>query len=448
LIFYYLLLAITPFHADPRVGRVLFEMGAAIITPGKIVGLLPVAGAMLVPAGKNCAPRLHTSIPWLFAPFALIPIIISLSEGLPTPAQDISQLLSAVLLLIATRALVRTRERLFKVVRTLVLAFAFSSLWVYKQHFIEHVPLSWGVEVDNNYEALMLLLSIPMAFWMARYESSRRLRSIGFCCGLLLCGALVLTGSRGGIIAGGAMGLIAAFYSRHRLKNVLLLAAVALILVNFGPEGLSKRFRSIKLTGHATNGDEESTRIHVELLKAGLYMMQEHPLLGIGLEQFKPNAPFYNSQLTTLSRVIYIAHDTFVQLGSECGIPVLLLFVAMLVITFHNFKPVLRAVNPPMAELGLAFRSGLVGISVAAFSITVEYLPFWIFIFLSLSFREISSAELSYRVAETGSLGGARYAAGGNARREQALQAHADLPYWRNALSLRAAPGNSSRPIR
>ena len=445
--FYYLLLAITPFHADPRVGQVLFDLGVAIVTPAKIVGLLAVFAAIAVPAGENRAPRLRSVISWLFVPFALIPIIASLSAGLPTPTQTISQLLSAVLLLIATHGLVRTRERLFNVIRTLVLAFAFSSLWVYKQHFIDHTELSWGVENENNYEALMLLLSIPMAFWMARYESSRLFRSVGIGCGLLLCAAVVLTESRAGIIAGGTMGLLAAFHSERRLKNLLLLAGAALILVNFGPAGLSKRFRSIKFTGQASNGDEESTRLHVELLKAGLYMMEEHPLLGVGLEQFKPNAPFYNPKLTGISHVTFIAHDTFVQLGSECGIPVLLLFVAMLGAALYNFKPVLPAANPSLAELGLAFRCGLVGISLAAFSITVEYLPFWIFIFLSLSFREISLAELPYPASKIGYRTPARRATEGNGGRGAAPLGSDRFP-WRAATSLGASQIISPRPVR
>ena len=396
-----MLLLITPFHADPRVGHVLFETGIAIVTPAKIIGLLAVVGAIAAPAAENMAPRLRSSIPWLFAPFALIPVIATSGAGLPNPTATISQLLSAVLLFIATRRLVRTPERMFNVVRILVLGFAFSSLWVYKQHFIERAPQSWGVEGDSNYEALMLLVSIPMAFWMMRHETSRRLRAIGFACGLMLCGAVVLTQSRAGIIAAGAMGLLAVFHSRHKLRNLSLLAGAALILVSFGPAGLSMRFKSIKFAGQATNGAEESTRIHVELVKAGLYMMEDHPLVGVGLGQFSVEAPIYNPEITRLSNRTWLAHDTFVQLGSECGIPVLLLFVAMLGVALRNFRAARPAANPALAELGWALRLGLVGISLAAVSITVDLLPFWIFIFLSPNFREISLAEVPRPATET-----------------------------------------------
>jgi len=396
---YYLLLAITPFHADPRVGMVLFEAGIAIVTPAKLVGLLAVVGALAASPEANAAPRLRSSIPILFIPFALIPVIATLVSGLPTPTATISQLLSAVLLFIATRKLVRTSECLFKVVRILVMAFAFSSLWVYKQHFIQHAEAAWGVEGETNYEALMLLVSIPMAFWMGRHGTSQRLRMIGFAAGLLLCGAVVLTESRAGIMAGGVMGLLAALQSRHKLRNLLLVGLAAFILMNFGPAGLTSRFKSIKFAGQATNGAEESTRIHVELAKAGMRMMEVHPLLGVGLDQFKPNAPKYNPEISRISKRTWLAHDTFVQMGAECGIPVLLLFVAMLGVALRNFRAARRASNPALAELGVALSLGLIGISIAAFSITVELLPFWLFTFLSPSFREISLLE-AFRTAK------------------------------------------------
>ncbi len=392
--FYYLLLFIAPFHNDPRVGRVLFNMGVAIVTPAKLVGLLAVAGAFASAALENSAPRLRSIIAWIFVPFAVIPVVATLSEGLPTPTAMISQLLSAALLYVATRRLVRTRDRLFKVARVLVLAFAFSSLWVYKQHFIEHLQRPWGVEGENNYEALMLLVAIPMAFWMARHETTRLMRRAGVVCAVLLCVALMLTQSRAGILAGGVMLFLATMGSRHKIKGLLLLVGAALLLFNFGPAGLSRRFANIRFEGRPSNGDQESTRIHFELFKAGLHMMEAHPLLGIGLGEFKSNALDYNPEIAKVSNQSWVAHDTFVQLGAECGIPVLILFLAMIWVALRNFRSARLSPDSVLGELGEAMRLGLIGVSIAALSITVELLPFWIFIFLSQSVREISESEI------------------------------------------------------
>jgi len=392
---YYLLLFATPFHSDPRLGKVLFNAGVMIVTPVKLLGLLTVAAAFLSPQPELSAPHLRNTPLLLFVPFAILPVVTVFVFDLPTPAGQISQLLSAALLFAATRPLIRTKERMFKVARTLVVAFAFSSLWVYKEYFIEHGGRAWGLEGESNYEALMLLLSLPIGFWMWSYEQSSWWRRIGLGCGLLLVGAVILTESRAGIIAAGAMGLVRVTRSRHKLFGAAFLVAATLLMFNYGPAGLSQRFRSIKFSGEAVNGDEGSTRIHIELLKAGLHMMESHPALGVGMGQFQTVAPEYNPEILMVANHSWIAHNTFIQTGAECGVPVLLLFVAMLGVAVRNFRIGQRSSDAALGALGFAMEVGILGISVAGAAISVEFLPFCIFIFLSQSLREIAVAEAS-----------------------------------------------------
>jgi hypothetical protein len=415
---YYLLLFATPFHYDPRLGKVLFEAGIMIVTPVKLLGLLTAAGAFLAPpqadfffrhvpygpssVGSPGAPRLRNPLLLLFAPFAIIPTFITIMRGLGAPAGPVGQLVSAMLLFVATRLLVRTKERMFKSIRTLAIAFAFGSLWVYKQRFLEGAVQPWGLEGDPNYEALMLLLSLPMALWMWLYDQSTWWRQIGLGCGLLIAGGVVLTESRAGIIAGGTMGLLTAVRTRHKLLGIALLAAAALLVFNYGPAGLVQRFRSVKFTGQPQNGDEDSTRIHVELLKAGLRMIESHPVSGVGLGQFKEVAPEYNPKILELADRSYIAHDTYIQMGAECGVPVLLLFIALLALALHNIGIARRSSDSVLGALAGAIQLSLVGISVAALSITAELLPFWILIFLSQNLREIAAADALDAAAERG----------------------------------------------
>lgn len=391
---YYLLLFAIPFHFDPRLGKTLLDIGGGmVVTPVKLLGLLTVVAALLAPRAKDYVPRLPNPLVLFFLLFAVIPVFTALVCGLPIPAAAVSQLISAALLLVATRAVIRTRQRLRLAVRTLVIAFAFSSLWVYKQHFIEHASRAWGVEGESNYEGLMLLLTIPAAFWMWRYESTKRWRRIGLGCGFLLAGAEILTESRAGIIAAGVMALFGIIRSKHKLGGFAALTFAAILMFGYGPAGLSQRFRSIKFSGEASNGDEGSTRIHVELLKAGLRMVEKHPFFGVGLGQFKTLGPQYNPGLLQIVESRWVAHDIFMQTGAECGIPVLLLFVSMIGIAYHNFGLGQPRSVPALAALGSSMQIALVGISIAAMSITVEGLPFWILIFLSMNYREIAMSE-------------------------------------------------------
>ncbi|MBV8359052.1 MAG: O-antigen ligase family protein, partial [Deltaproteobacteria bacterium] len=330
---YYLLLFVTPFHNDPRLGMTLIDIcGGMIVTPVKVLGVLTVAAAILAPRPRANVPRLRNTLRPLFLLFAAIPVFAVLLSQLPIPTAQISQLISAALLLMATGIMVRTKERMLKSVRILVLAFAFSSLWVYKQYFIEHVCRAYGVEGESNYEALMLLLSMPMGFWMWHHEPTVWWRRIGLACGALLAGAVLLTQSRAGIIAAGIIALLAAVRSRHKLAGLAILMVAVSVTLAYGPAGLWQRFRSIRFSGVTENGDEGSTRIHVELLKAGVRMMESHPLLGVGMGQFKQVAPEYNPEIFKISTNSFIAHNLFIQTGAECGVPVLLLFVMMIAV--------------------------------------------------------------------------------------------------------------------
>jgi O-Antigen ligase len=390
---YYVLLFVTPFHSDPRLGVALFDPGGVLMaTPVRALGLLAVAAALLAPQAANNAPRLRNPLPWLFVPFALVPVIETVAFGLPAASGELGQLISAALFLIATRPLLRTRERMLNATRTLVVAFAFSSLWVYKQHFIQHVSRAYGVEGEANYEALMLLVSLPMAFWMWRHERSSLCRRIGLGCGLLLAGGVLLTESRAGIIAGGVIGLLAALRGRHKFLAVGLLGAAALIVSSYGPAGLTERFRSIQVSGEAANADEGSSRLHVELIKAGLNMMESHPVFGVGMGQFKAVAPLYNPEISRMIKGSYIAHDTFIQIGAECGIPELLLFIAMIGYALHNFQIGEQRSDKTLAALCAAMRLALIGVCAASLTQSVQLLPSWILIFLSQNLREVAVA--------------------------------------------------------
>jgi O-antigen ligase len=389
----YLLLFVTPFHNDPRLGTVLWDAGGMMITPIKLLGLLTAAVALLAPVPQNAAPRLPSPLVALFLPFAIVPVVATIGYGLPAPVTGaIGQLVSSALLFVAIIPLVRTKERMFKATRTLVIGFAVGSLWVYKQHFLEHALSSWGQEGESNYEALMLLLSLPLAFWMARYEERRWWRRIGLTCSLLLACAIPLTASRAGVATEGIVGLALVVKSRHKLAGMLGLVLAALLLFAFAPHELSHKFESIQFTGKPINGDAGSTRIHLEMDKAGLRMMEAHPIFGVGLGQFKAVAPEYNPEILKLAGRSWIAHNTFIQVGSEAGIPALLLFLAMLGVAYRNFRAARRSSDERLAALGLFMEASLIGICIAALTTSVEFLPFCMIIILSQSLREIAAA--------------------------------------------------------
>jgi len=294
---YYLLLIMSRFHSDPRVGAELFDAGIVFVTPVKVVGLFAVLAAMLLTPAHNAAPRRANLLPLFFVAFAALPIILTLALGVPTPSASISSLISYGLLLVATRLLVTTDERVLKVIRVMVMASALGSLWVFRQHFMQDLDRPGGIEQDPNYEALTLVMGIPLAIWLIRHELGKWWRREAVVSLVLMTFATLLTQSRGGLIALGVLGIAAVFYSRRKILTLTVLAAATAILVLLAPAGLNSRFQSIRISGMPSNGDESATRTRVELVVAGMNMIRSHPFLGIGLDNFKSVSNEYNPAL-------------------------------------------------------------------------------------------------------------------------------------------------------
>ncbi len=387
---YYLLLIFTRFHSDPRFGMPLFKAAFVLVTPVKVIGLLTICAAVLLVPPEDAAPRLKNPLALLFFGFAGFQVVEVLVYRLPIPADSLASLLSIGLLLVATRGLVNTEERMRTAVRVMIVASAIASMWIYRQYFFLHVFPPNGIEQDTNFEALTLVCGIPLAVWMVRYERKSSWKRVAMVCVGLMIGGVLLTESRAGVIAAVVMGLAAVFVSRRKMLTLVLVVIAVVAGVEIAPAKLRTRFESIKLEGKATNGAEESTRIHIELAKAGLAMIETYPLTGIGLEQFEAAAPDYNPALLRVAGREYVAHDTYIQIASESGLPVLMLFLGLIAMAIVNCRSAGRGSNLPMARMALAMQIGLIGYGVAAASVTAEYVPtFWLLIFFSQNLKEI-----------------------------------------------------------
>src|SRR5262249_20289814 len=209
------------------------------------------------------------------------------------------------------------------------------------------------------------------------------------------------TESRAGLIAGIVIAVATLVKSRRKVIAFALVGIAAFAILTFGPADLFTRFHSIKISGDITNGDDQSTRIHVELVKAGLNMIESSPIFGVGLERFKKEAPFFNRELLGVAGRTYVAHNTYVQIAAEAGLPVLALYLLMIGMAIKNCR-VARQVETVdgLGELAAAMNTGIVAFAIAAVSVTAPYVSaLWVLIFLSSNLREIAAWEASHQSA-------------------------------------------------
>ena len=72
----------------------------------------------------------------------------------------------------ATNLLISTQNRLQNTIRVIVLVETFASTWLYKQYYIYHWPRPLGPSADPNYEALSLVMTVPLAIWLNLLRAS------------------------------------------------------------------------------------------------------------------------------------------------------------------------------------------------------------------------------------------------------------------------------------
>ena len=390
---YFLFLFLVPFQQHPILGAQLFHVGSFPFTPIKLVGIPLVAAALVLPRPPGAVARPSSRILVLFAAFTLFQLVGTTLSSLSFPAADASTLFSFAILMIATNLLITTQSRLQWTIRVIVLVETFASTWLYKQYYIYHWPRPLGPSSDPNYEALSLVMAVPLAIWLIRYDQRNSWKWVGRICSPILAFAVFVSQSRGGLLALGVMAALAWMNSERKAKLMLGFAAATAVMFAISPGDMIKRIEQIQVQGEASTGAEVSTRARVELVRAGIRMMEEHPVFGIGLDQFKSVEFHYNAMLADLAPDPKIAHNTYIQLGAEGGIPTLVLYLAIMGVTLATCRKTQKLPGAPenFSALALSFQIGLIGIMVAEFFLTAQYVKeIWVFISLAPNLYEIS----------------------------------------------------------
>jgi len=256
---------------------------------------------------------------------------------------------------------------------------------MYKQYYIYHMSRPIGPSSDPNYEALSLVMIVPLAIWMIRYEERDLWKWVGRICTPILAFAVFVSQSRGALLALTVMAALAWVKSGRKMQLLVGFAAAAAFMFVIGPGGMIKRIQQIRVQGEARTGAEGSTRERVELARAGIHMIEAHPVFGIGLNQFKSVELQYNPMLKSVDPSLQIAHNTYVQLGAEGGIPTLALYFAILGVTLATCRTShkLPGVPEDISALALSLQIGLIGPMVEEIFLSAVYIKeVWIFISL------------------------------------------------------------------
>ncbi len=206
---------------------------------------------------------------------------------------------------------------------------------------------------------------LPFGFFLMNMKKFKYwLLNIPF---LLQFRGVMVTFSRGGYMAF-ALGLYAIAFFRSKFLFLLLLVATCIVYLNpvLLPAGIRYRMgqtfenrTSYVDTGEVHEADlDRSAADRVEVWKGALQMIKEQPLFGVGYGLFEPMIQYYWSGERKID-----AHNTYLIIAAEMGIPALLVFLLIVLMTLgHTYGLYKRTEDPFSKALALGFIGGIFGL--------------------------------------------------------------------------------------
>jgi O-antigen ligase len=219
-----------------------------------------------------------------------------------------------------------------------------------------------GIFGNPNDLAYSLVLLVPLAWGVARLSGIRG-KVVAAVAVLTYALAIYTTFSRGGLLGFAAVALVLALRARSHLvrASILILVPLALLASSYFWTRAEGSFESL--------GSDATVNQRVITVKAGLAMLADHPLLGVGLGcsivGFDSYVPY--GALTSKSLIV---HNTAVQALAEVGllggIPFLLLIYTSLTAA-HGLARA-REGDDERAVFAAALEASLIGFVVCGLS--------------------------------------------------------------------------------
>ncbi|RON19578.1 O-antigen ligase family protein [Pseudomonas frederiksbergensis] len=207
-----------------------------------------------------------------------------------------------------------------------------------------------GLLEDANSFALLIAFAVPLAMLLVIRGPNLLHRLFWGACCILLLGGMTKTDSRSGLVVLLLSLMIGAWHYRAQLPRIrprhlgfamLGLAIVIPVATYSMPAGYLKRIQSLSILKEGAKSQDESLGRRASYLVVGSQIIREHPLLGSGPGTFPLHyATSGYAKVFSANRkpgdLYRRAHNTYMEIFSELGIPAGLLFVGMLGLGMYN----------------------------------------------------------------------------------------------------------------
>lgn len=337
----------------------------------QLVAVVTLLG-LLFSKERKTLPAVATSA--LLVIFLLWTTITSFYAVVPVSAwAKWQEFAKVVVMVFVTLVLVNNRQRMHWLAWMIVVSLGFygvkGGVFTVIQGGVNHVfGPALSFIADNNALALALCMIIPLMRYLQLHSTRKSVR-IGLIAAMLFTGIAVLgTYSRGGLIALLVVSGALFFKGRGRFAVALIVIAVGFIAYQFMPPQWTARMGTLH---DATQTDSGETRI--QSYKFAVNVALHSPVLGGGFNVYQSDAMWQRfGPEGAIPRAI---HSIYFRALGEQGFPGLMLFLALLIVSWRSCSRVRRLTRHDPAEKWAFDLASMLQVSLVAFMAAGTFLP-------------------------------------------------------------------------
>lgn len=236
---------------------------------------------------------------------------------------------------------------------------AFEANLSYVVHRVNWISKDFG-GMDNNCNAIALVCGTGFAFFLGLSEQKLWRRGIAFFAAALMTHAIMLSNSRGGMLALLITGAVSFVLVPKRPIYYFYLAIAVAIGARMAGPSVIERFSTIFVDAEERDSSAQS---RLDLWKTCLEVTQRNPILGIGPNHF----PVYAEELGYTPGKS--PHTVWLTASAELGLPGLGLLLAFYIIAILRLWHTSRLLVhdwPEMANFARMVIAAIIGFMIAA----------------------------------------------------------------------------------
>jgi putative inorganic carbon (hco3(-)) transporter len=260
------------------------------------------------------------------------------------------------------------------------------------------------INAPNLWAQVLVAISILVVFRILHEKHAFRKFVAVLMLGIILY-IVLNTYSRGAYLALALDAFLILFLFKKRFNPIILLsgAIILILLIPFLPQTYRDRFTSLFIVT-TDNGiyQDTSLRGRSSEMLTGLAMFAEHPLLGVGAGNYKPNYQRYAQLIGIEFRAeARDPHSLYVQLLAETGILGTIAFLGMMFFLFDALNKACQAIerSPRLADWLpwiSAFRLAILSYLLTSIFLHNAYIRYlWILVAMALTGIQITYNQLN-----------------------------------------------------